>query len=70
MEFIQAQLGKLGAFLFFFGLASALLSFFNYNLRLLLWVDLWGTTMGWIIRISFIVGGGLLFLLFGRSDDD
>jgi len=70
MEFIKAQLGKLGMFLFFFGLASAILSFFNYNLRLLIWVDLWGATIGWILRIGFIVGGGLLFLLFGRDDNE
>ncbi|OJJ18108.1 hypothetical protein BKI52_29605 [marine bacterium AO1-C] len=63
-------MGKLGMLLFFFGLASSILSFFNYNLRVLVWIDLWGTTMGWIIRIGFIVGGGILFMLFGRDSEE
>jgi hypothetical protein len=47
-----------------------LLSIFNYNIRLLAWIDLWGNTMGWIIRILLILIGGALFLLYGSDTED
>jgi len=52
------------------GIMSIVLSIFNYNLRLLAWIDIWGSTAGWIIRILLIVGGGALFILFGREEDE
>lgn len=70
MEHITSKLGKGGLILAAMGIMSIVLSIFNYNLRLLAWIDLWGTTMGWVIRILLIVGGGALFLFFGRAIED
>lgn len=70
MNNIKSYLGKGGLFLAAMGVMSIILSLFNYNVRLLAWVDLWGPTMGWIIRIALIVGGAALFFIFGNSDED
>ncbi len=54
---------KIGAAMFFFGVGSAVLYFFNMELFLLAWIDLWGPVVGWIIRGVLAVGGGAMWLL-------
>lgn len=70
MENIKLKLGKGGLLLAAMGIISIILSIFNYNIRLLAWVDVWGNTMGWVIRIVLILGGGALFLFFGREEEE
>lgn len=70
MENIKSKLGQGGLVLAAMGIISALLSIFNYNIRLLAWIDIWGSTMGWILRIVLVLVGGALFFLFGRAEDD
>jgi hypothetical protein len=61
-------MGKLGIYLAIFGLVSIVLSFLNMNLKILIWIDMWGETMGWTIRIGMIVVGLLIaFLSFKRD---
>lgn len=43
MENIKSKLGQGGLVLATIGLISALLSIFNYNIRLLAWIDGWGS---------------------------
>jgi hypothetical protein len=69
MDTIKSKLGKGGLLIAALGIMSIILSIFNYNIRLLAWIDLWGNTMGWVIRILLIVGGGALFFLFGNELD-
>jgi len=40
----------------------------NYEFVILMWIDMWGPTVGWIIRILMAVVGGGLWLL-GRSQE-
>ncbi len=63
MNFIKEKLGQFGGFLALMGVVSIILHFFNYELRLLMWIDLWGTTVAWAIRIGLIVVGLLLMFL-------
>ncbi|WP_111672791.1 hypothetical protein [Algoriphagus litoralis] len=70
MEAIKSKLGKGGLLLAAMGIMSILLSFFNYNIRLLAWIDIWGDAAGWIIRILLILGGGALFYFFGREEEE
>ncbi len=70
MENITSKFGKGGLLLAAIGIMSMVLSIFNYNLRLLAWIDIWGSTAGWIIRILLIIGGGALFIFFGREEDE
>lgn len=44
------------------GVISTVLSFMDMNLRLLMWIDMWGEGAGWAIRIGLIVVGAVLFL--------
>ncbi len=69
MEYIKQKIAQAGLVLAALGVMSIVLSLFNYNVKLLAWVDLWGESMGWIIRISLIIGGGALFFLLGRDED-
>ena len=70
MENIKSKLGQGGILLAVMGLLSIVLSIFNYNIKLLAWVDIWGNTMGWVIRVLLIIGGGALYFLFGNDEDD
>ncbi len=45
------------------GIISTVLSFMGRNLSILIWIDMWGETMGWVIRIGFIILGAALFLM-------
>lgn len=70
MEIIKSKLGQGGLILAVMGILSIALTLFNYNIRLLAWIDLWGNTTGWIIRILLILGGGTLFLLFKNLEEE
>jgi hypothetical protein len=70
MDDIKSKLGKGGLIIGAMGIMSIVLSLFNYNIRLLAWIDMWGDTMGWIIRILLIIGGGALFFMFGRDEEE
>jgi hypothetical protein len=50
-------MGSLGTYLIFFGVGSSVLSFFEYELTLLMWVDTWGDGVAWLIRGAFILVG-------------
>ena len=69
MENIKAKLGQGGLLVAAMGIMSIVLSIFNYNIRLLAWIDAWGNTTGWIIRFLLIIVGGALFMMFGRDED-
>jgi len=63
-------MSKLGGYLALFGIVSIILSFFNYNLKILMWIDNWGATTGWIIRGGLIVLGAVLFFIGGNSTEE
>lgn len=57
-------LSSLGSLMAIFGIISTILYFIGYNLKLLMWIDLWGPTAGWVIRGALIVVGAVLFIAF------
>lgn len=59
---IRSLIASLGGFIAVAGIASIILNFINYNLKMLMWIDHWGETMGWVIRGGLVVGGGILYL--------
>lgn len=52
------------------GVVSSVLYLINYNLRILMWIDMWGQGVAWGIRGGLIVAGAALFFIFGTGDDD
>lgn len=70
MGFMKAKLAGLGVLMTVFGVTVTILSLFGYNITLFLWLNNWGTTMGWLIRIGFIIGGIILFVLFYNSQEE
>ncbi len=69
MESIKSKIGNFGGFMAIFGALSILMSFLNYNPKILMLVDAWGVIMGWVIRVLLIVVGGSLFFLFTKEDE-
>jgi hypothetical protein len=68
---IANGVASFGAFLALLGLVSSVITFANYELRLLMWIDMWGSLVAWIIRAALIAGGiGLFFVakIFDKSD--
>ncbi len=57
---------KIGFYLFVGGLGSSILSLMDLNFKLLLWIDMWGETTGWIIR-GGLAALGLLLMVAGKS---
>ena len=54
---------KLGGYMLFFGIGSIVLNYFNMQFIILSWIDTWGETVGWGIRIGLIVAGAVLLLV-------
>jgi hypothetical protein len=63
MDNIKSYMVSIGGFIAVAGILSIVLSFIGYNLRILMWIDTWGTTVGWIIRIGLVVLGGVIFMI-------
>ena len=60
---------KLGGYLLFFGIGSILLNMINMQFIILSWIDLWGESVGWTIRIGMIVAGAAMLFLGNRNAD-
>lgn len=52
-----------GGYLFFFGAGSIALDFVGMEFILMSWIDNWGPSVGWSIRIGIAVVGGAMWLL-------
>ena len=62
-----------GSLILFLGIGSIVLKLVGYEFSLLMWIDMWGETVGWAIRGAMIVGGGALWLVgsgFGGEPAD
>ena len=59
---------SIGGYLFFFGLGSIILDFIDMQFMLLMWIDNWGTNIGWSIRIGMLVVGAGLWLLGNKQE--
>lgn len=62
-------MAQIGYYLMFFGAGSIALNLFDYEFSLLMWIDNWGTDVGWGIRIGAILIGALIWLVSSKSED-
>ena len=51
-----------------FGILATALPYFNLQLRLLSWIDMWGETVSWAIKIGLIVIGAILFFMGNKAE--
>lgn len=63
MDYIKNKLQYVGGFLVSAGVFSIILYFIDYNLSILIWIDLWGETVGWIIRGGITLLGAVLWVV-------
>jgi hypothetical protein len=59
---------SLGGNLFFFGVGAIVLYFLQMEFIVLAWIDMWGPTVGWSIRIGLVVVGGALWLMGNKKE--
>lgn len=59
---------NIGGLMVLFGGGSMLLGFIGYEFSLMMWVDNWGTGVGWVIRAAVIVVGAVLWFK-GQGED-
>lgn len=59
---------SLGGNLFFFGVGAIVLYFLQMEFIILAWIDMWGPTVGWAIRITLVVVGGALWLIGNKKE--
>jgi len=57
----KSKLQSVGGAIALAGIVSIVLNFINFNLRILMWIDLWGEGVGWAIRVGLVLLGGLLY---------
>jgi hypothetical protein len=57
---------SIGGFLVLMGVGSSVLYFLGMEFKLLMWIENWGPTVGWAIRIGLAVVGGALWF-FGAK---
>jgi len=58
---------QIGLYLVIFGAGSMILNLFDYEFRLLMWVDTWGPTVGWGMRSALVAVGAVMFFLGGQG---
>ena len=66
---MKSKISSAGGFLFLLGIASIVMYFIGFVPKILVWIDMWGETIGWVIRIGITVLGGLLFLVSTKMKD-
>jgi hypothetical protein len=62
------QLRSIAGFVAIAGVISSVLTLFGYELRILMWIDLWGTGVGWAIRAGLVVVGAAVFFLLPSGE--
>lgn len=59
---------SIGGFLALAGVLSIALHFIGWNLKILMWIDNWGSQVGWAIRIGLVVVGVIVYLVASKME--
>jgi hypothetical protein len=63
---VRQVISTIGAVIAIYGITSSVLLFIGYTMRLLVWVDQWGSAAGWIIR-AVLIAAGVVMYITGRK---
>lgn len=61
---------SLGTYMALFGVGSIILHFLDMNFTILSWIDNWGNTVGWAIRIALVVIGIILLIVGYKNEEE
>ncbi len=61
---------KFGGTLVFFGAGSLVLNTIGYEFSILMWIDMWGETIGWVIRGGLTALGAAIYILSPTDEHD
>lgn len=61
---------NIGSLLVLFGAGSIVLNLIGYEFSILMWIDNWGTSVGWGIRGGLAAVGAVLFFLGWKAEQD
>ena len=61
---------QIGLYLAIFGVLSIVMNFIGYNFKILMWIDNWGITTGWIIRVAMVAIGLAIFFLIPPANQE
>jgi len=59
---------NIGSTLLFFGIGSIVLNYIDMQFIILSWIDMWGPTVGWIIKGAMILVGAILFFASRKEE--
>ena len=59
---------RVGLYIALFGIAAIILPYFNRQLSILSWIDNWGETAAWAIKIGLIAVGVALFFMLKNKE--
>ena len=57
----------IGSLLLILGLAAIILGFMDRVPTILVWIDQWGTSASWAIKVALVVIGGTLYYLGNKK---
>ena len=57
----KSKIQGIGGTIALAGVASIVLNFINFNLRILMWIDAWGDGVGWAIRVGLVLLGAAIY---------
>jgi hypothetical protein len=60
---------NIGSAMLFFGIGSIVLNFIDMQFVILAWIDMWGPTVGWVIKGALIIVGAILFFVSGKKEE-
>ena len=64
----KIKISNLGIVVALVGILSTLFYFLPFDLIVLVWIDFFGETVGWLIRITIILLGFFLYFKYDQPD--
>lgn len=61
---------KIGGYMVFFGLFAIVLNFIDRVPTILMWIYEWGDGVAWVIKISLVVIGAILYFVGGSKKSE
>ena len=61
---------SIGSLLFILGAAASILGLMGYVPKVLVWINTWGESTAWVIKIGLMILGAALYMMGARKKAD